>query len=96
MVAAIWARIRPDQAHCGETDVAKIRKYCRGRVPARLRHQVRVETAVHGNSVTNFECRPPWHPNLTEWSKSSRLPVAQLTVARQASGMEELAAAADD
>jgi hypothetical protein len=58
-----------------ETDIAKIRKYCRGRVPARLRHQVRVEAAVRGNSVTIFDCRPPWHPSLAEWSK---VRVAQL------------------
>ena len=58
-----------------ETDVAKIRKYCRGRVPSRLRHQVRVEANVRGNSVTIFDCRPPWQPNLTEWSK---VRVAQL------------------
>ena len=58
-----------------ETDVAKIRKYCRARVPACFRHQVRVEAAVRSNSVTIFDCRPPWHPNLTEWSK---VRVAQL------------------
>jgi hypothetical protein len=58
-----------------ETDVAKIRKYCDTRVPARIRHQVRVEAAVCGNSVTIFDCRPPWHPNLTKWSK---VRVAQL------------------
>lgn len=52
-----------------ETDVARIRKYCRARVSARFRHQIRIEAAVHGNSVTIFECRPPWRPNLTEWSK---------------------------
>jgi hypothetical protein len=28
-----------------------------------------VEAAVRGNSVTIFHCRPPWHPDLTEWSK---------------------------
>jgi hypothetical protein len=36
---------------------------------------VRVEAAVRSNSVTIFDCRPPWHPNLTEWSK---VRVAQL------------------
>ena len=30
---------------------------------------------MRGKSVTIFDCRPPWHPNLTEWS---RVPVAQL------------------
>jgi len=58
-----------------ETDVARIRKYCNTRVPARLRRQVRVEAAVRGYSVTIFECRPQWLPNLTEWSK---IRVAQL------------------
>ena len=58
-----------------ETDLAKIRKYCRARVPADIRRQVRVEAAVRGNSVTVFDCRSPWHPNLTEWSK---VRVAQL------------------
>jgi len=46
-----------------ETDLVKIRKYCRARVPARLRHQIRVEAADRGNSVTIFDCHPPWHPN---------------------------------
>jgi len=36
---------------------------------------VRVEASVRRNSVTIFDCRPPWHPNLTEWSK---VRVAQL------------------
>jgi hypothetical protein len=58
-----------------ETDVARIRKYCGARVPADLRHQVRVEPVVRGCSVTIYECRPPRQPNLTEWSK---VRVAQL------------------
>jgi Protein of unknown function (DUF3024) len=52
-----------------ETDLAKIRKYCQTRVPARLRDQVRIEATVRGSSVTIFDCRPPWHAKLTEWSK---------------------------
>ena len=58
-----------------ETDLAKIRKYCQTRVPARLRDQVRIEASVRGGSVTIFECRPLWQSNLTEWSK---VHVAQL------------------
>jgi hypothetical protein len=58
-----------------EADLVKIRKYCHAQVSARFHHQVRVEAAVRGNSVTIFESRPPWHPNLTEWSK---VRVAQL------------------
>jgi Protein of unknown function (DUF3024) len=58
-----------------ETDIAEIRKYCGARVPARLRHQIRIDAAVRGSSVTIYECRPPRRPNLTEWSK---VRVAQL------------------
>jgi hypothetical protein len=58
-----------------ETDLARIRKYCQTRVLARLRDQVRIEATVRGGSVTIFDCRPPWHANLTEWSK---VRVAQL------------------
>jgi len=58
-----------------ETDVARIRKYCRVRVPASFRDQIRVEAAVRGSSVSIYECRPPWRPDLTEWSK---VRVAQL------------------
>ena len=58
-----------------ETDVARIRKYCRARVPPSFRDQIRIEAAVRGSSVSIYECRPPWHPDLTEWSK---VRVAQL------------------
>jgi Protein of unknown function (DUF3024) len=37
--------------------------------------QARVGANVRGSSVTIFDCRPPLHPNLTEWSK---VRVAQL------------------
>ena len=58
-----------------ETDVAKIRKYCRARVPPSFRDQIRIEAAVRGSSVSIYECRPPWHSDLSEWSK---VRVAQL------------------
>ena len=58
-----------------ETDVARIRKYCLARVPASFRDQIRIEAAIRGSSVSIYECRPPWHPDLTEWSK---VRVAQL------------------
>ena len=58
-----------------ELDLVRVRRYCDARVPTKLRNDVRVEVGVRGKSVTIFECRPPWHPNLTEWSKTS---VAQL------------------
>jgi Protein of unknown function (DUF3024) len=58
-----------------DLDLARIAHYCDNKVPARVRDKVRVEMKARGRSVTIFECRPPWHPNLTDWSKVS---VAQL------------------
>ncbi len=58
-----------------ELDLARIRAFCKKRVPARYTDEARVETTVRGKAVTISDCRPPWHPTLTEWS---RVPVAQL------------------
>ncbi len=58
-----------------DLDLEKIRKYCESRVPKRLQNELRVEFGVRGKSVTIFDCRPPWHPNLPGWS---RQPIAQL------------------
>jgi hypothetical protein len=58
-----------------ELDVARIRQFCDRRVPAHLRNEARVEADARGRSVTIYDCRPPWHPELTDWS---RVPVAQL------------------
>ena len=59
-----------------ELDLARIQRFCDGRVPARLRDQIRIEFEVRGGSVTILECRPPWRPaNGPEWT---RVPVARL------------------
>jgi hypothetical protein len=58
-----------------DLDLARIRQFCDGRIPAHLRDEARVEAGVRGKTVTIFDCRPPWHPTLTDWS---RVPVAQL------------------
>jgi Protein of unknown function (DUF3024) len=55
--------------------LAKIRRFCDARVPTHRRDEARVEAEVRGSSVTIFDCRPPWHENLTDWSK---VRVAQL------------------
>ena len=52
-----------------ETDLARIRKYCHSRVPARLHDQLRIKATVRGGSVTIFDCRPRGTANLTERSK---------------------------
>lgn len=77
MYSATANRLRPYRGRvvAPETDIARIRRYCRARVPAQFHDQIRIEAVVRGNSVSIFECRPPWHTDLTEWSK---VRVAQL------------------
>jgi len=62
-------------AEIPKDELVSIRRFCASRVPAELHHQARVEATSRGNSVTIFDCRPPWHADLTDWSRS---PVAQL------------------
>jgi len=65
----------PGRPSLPELDLARIRGYCEQRVPVRYRAEARVEMSVRGRSVTIFDCRPPWHRSLTEWSRVS---IAQL------------------
>lgn len=62
--------------HAGlpETDLARVRRWCRDRVPDHLRDQVRVEVDVDARHLTVLECRPPWDGQ-GDWT---RLPVARL------------------
>lgn len=59
-----------------ETDVARVQRWCRDRVPAQVRDQVRVELDVAERHVTIVECRPPWREDVgVEWT---RFPIARL------------------
>ena len=59
-----------------ELDLARIRRYCAARVPARVAHLYRIEVEVKGRAVTILESRPPWSPDIgSEWT---RFPVARL------------------
>ncbi len=59
-----------------ELDLARIRRYCQAKVPARVSNEIRIEVDVSGRSVTIMECRPPWNPEFgTDWT---RFPIAQL------------------
>ena len=59
-----------------ELDVARVQRWCEGRVPEHARHQVRVECEVNGSYLTIVECRAPWRDDLGPgWT---RLPVARL------------------
>ena len=65
-----------------DLDLARIRRYCEGRIPAHIAHLVRLEVAIKGWSVTILERRPPWSPDVgPDWT---RFPIARLrfTVSR--------------
>ncbi len=55
--------------------MARARRWCEGRIPSRLRDEVRIEVDISGQALTIFECRPPWRAEFgPTWS---RLPVAR-------------------
>ncbi len=57
-------------------DVARVQRWCRARVPAHVRDQIRVEADVADRHVTIVECRPPWRDDGGgEWT---RFPIARL------------------
>jgi hypothetical protein len=58
-----------------ELALAKIRRFCEERTPAHLRDEMRLEATTRGNSVTVFDCRPPWDATHGEWT---RMNIAQL------------------
>jgi hypothetical protein len=59
-----------------ETDVARVQRWCRARVPEHVRNEVRVELDVAERHLTIVECRPPWRPDSgSEWT---RFPIARL------------------
>jgi hypothetical protein len=59
-----------------ETDVARVVRWCRGRVPDRVRDRVRVDCEVAGRDVTIVERHRPSGPHAgPDWSTT---PVARL------------------
>jgi hypothetical protein len=63
-----------------ETDVARVQRWCRARVPDHVRDQVRVEADLAERHPTIVECRPPWQPDIgPEWT---RFPIARLRYAK--------------
>lgn len=59
-----------------ETDVARVQRWCRARVPEHIRDQVRVEVDVAARHLTIVECRPLWRPDFgPDWT---RFPIARL------------------
>lgn len=59
-----------------EIDVARVQRWCAGRVPEQARNEVRVECEVADRHLTIVERRPPFRADLgPEWSS---IPVARL------------------
>ena len=59
-----------------EVAVARVRRFCAGRVPPEALHQVRLEVEVDPSAITIVERRAPWRPEYgPEWS---RFPIARL------------------
>jgi len=53
-----------------ETELARVRRWCKARIPAQYRDQLRIELEQHGNALTVLECRPPWRADFgPEWSR---------------------------
>ncbi len=47
-----------------ELDLARIRRFYAGRVPAAGAHQIRLDLDIDGVAVTLVERRAPWTPEL--------------------------------
>jgi hypothetical protein len=72
-----------------ETDVARVQRWCRARVPEHVRDEVRVEADVAERHLTIVECRPPWRADFgSEWT---RFPIARLLYERHAAVVAVLA-----
>jgi hypothetical protein len=70
-----------------ETDVARVQRWCRVRIPEHVRDKVRVEVDVAERHLTIVECRPPWREDFGPgWT---RFPIARLRYVK-ASGLRSL------
>ena len=63
-------------SHVPESDLARIRGFCKTRVPAELLEQVRIHFRVRGAAVTIVECRPPWSGDAAgDWTEQPVVPL---------------------
>ncbi len=53
----------------------KLDAFCRKRVSPRVADKLKLSFAIRGNSITIFENRAPWRPEVTEWTS---MPIAQM------------------
>jgi hypothetical protein len=53
----------------------KVGEYCKRKVPVHILDKVNLSYKIRGNTVSIFENRAPWHPDMKEWTS---MPVAQI------------------
>ena len=54
-----------------ELDLARVRRFCRDRVPAHVRDRIRLDLEQAGRRLTIIERRAPWTPEIgPEWTSS--------------------------
>jgi len=53
----------------------KVGEFCKKRIPPDVLDKVNLSYKIRGNSVTVFENRAPWHPDMKEWTS---MPIAQM------------------
>lgn len=46
----------------------KVGEFCKKRVPTHVLDKVNLSYKIRGNSVTIFENRAPWRPDMKEWT----------------------------
>lgn len=46
----------------------KVGDFCKKKVPPHVLDKVNLSYKIRGNSVTIFENRAPWHPDMKEWT----------------------------
>lgn len=53
----------------------KVDEFCKKRVPEHVLDKVNLSYKIRGNSITIFENRAPWRPDMKEWTS---MPIAQI------------------
>ncbi|MBI5675042.1 MAG: DUF3024 domain-containing protein [Nitrospirae bacterium] len=53
----------------------KVGEYCKNKVPPDVLSELNISYNIRGNSITLFENRAPWRPDMKEWTS---MPIAQM------------------
>ncbi|PRQ10887.1 hypothetical protein C1Y63_09085 [Corynebacterium sp. 13CS0277] len=67
----------PGELRYPKKDLTTVEKWARNLVPKRIQDQLRIEVDHDDDTITVFECRPPWHPTESDTGPWIRQGVAQ-------------------